>query len=122
MLPFGGQGANQALEDGGALGYLFRGVENAAEIPTRLALFETVRRKRASRIQILSTVRIGKEIEVEKLLQEYDEPGVSRPTNFEERTHHDFRSVSSSTTPFHFRTCLRSVSYTHLTLPTICSV
>ncbi|KAJ5531849.1 hypothetical protein N7527_005242 [Penicillium freii] len=90
MLPFGGQGANQALEDGGALGYLFRGVDNAAEIPTRLALFETVRRKRASRIQILSTVRIGKEIEVEKLLQEYGEPGVSLPTNFEERTHHDF--------------------------------
>ncbi|KAJ5519543.1 hypothetical protein N7453_001965 [Penicillium expansum] len=103
MLPFGGQGANQALEDGGALGYLFRGVDNAAEIPTRLALFETVRRKRASRIQILSTVRIGKEIEVEKLLQEYDEPGVLRPTNLEERTHHDFRSVSSSTTPFHFQ-------------------
>ncbi|CAG8376377.1 unnamed protein product [Penicillium salamii] len=101
MLPFGGQGANQALEDGEALGYLFQEVNNPAEISMRLTLFEKVRRKRASRVQILSTVRVGKEREVQGLLQEYDEPGFLRPGNFAERTEHDFRLVSSPlTTPF----------------------
>ncbi|KAJ5115656.1 hypothetical protein N7456_000004 [Penicillium angulare] len=90
MLPFGGQGANQAIEDGGALGRLLQGLDDPAEIPHRITLFDMVRRKRASRIQILSTVRIGKEKQVEKQLEQYAEPGVSLPTNFEERTYHDF--------------------------------
>lgn len=71
MLPFGGQGSNQAIEDGGALGYLLHGVENAAAIPARLALFDKVRRNRASRVQTLSKVRIGREKEVEQELQRY---------------------------------------------------
>ena len=71
MLPFGGQGSNQAIEDGGALGYLLQGVENAAAIPARLALFDKVRRNRASRVQTLSKVRIGREKEVEQELQRY---------------------------------------------------
>ena len=69
MLPFGGQGSNQAIEDGGALGYLLQGVENAAAIPARLALFDKVRRNRVSRVQTLSKVRIGREKEVEQELQ-----------------------------------------------------
>ena len=76
MLPFGGQGANQAIEDAGALGYLFQGVESPEEIPKRLELFEAVRRKRASRVQILSKVRVGKEHVVkQELLQYADPPG-----------------------------------------------
>ena len=71
MLPFGGQGSNQALEDGGALGYLLTGVESPAGIPARLALFDEVRRRRASRVQTLSKVRMGKEKEVEQELQKY---------------------------------------------------
>lgn len=71
-----------------------RDVENATDVLLRFALFDKVRRKRASRIQILSTVRIGKEKEVEHLLQEHAKPGVPLPTTFEERTYHDFRSVS----------------------------
>lgn len=71
MLPFGGQGSNQAIEDGGALGYLLQGVERAAEISSRLDLFEKVRRDRASRVQTLSKVRIGREKEVEQELKQY---------------------------------------------------
>lgn len=74
MLPFGGQGSNQAIEDGGALGYLLRDVDNHSDIPDRLALFEQVRRKRASRVQILSKARVGQERTVEEELKNYADP------------------------------------------------
>ena len=77
MLPFGGQGSNQAMEDGGALGFLLQGVEEMADIPKRLSLFDKVRRKRASRVQILSKVRIGKEEEVQQELKLHAETGES---------------------------------------------
>ena len=78
MLPFGGQGSNLAIEDGGSLGYLFRDVEAADMIPERLRLFERARQARAARVQILSSVRAGKEKEVEaQLLQYCDHPGAS---------------------------------------------
>ena len=73
MLPFGGQGSNQAMEDGGALGYLLRGVGDATAIPARLAMFDRVRRNRASRVQTLSKVRVGREKEVEQELKKYVE-------------------------------------------------
>ncbi|EED16358.1 salicylate hydroxylase, putative [Talaromyces stipitatus ATCC 10500] len=96
MLPFGGQGSNQAIEDGGALGYLLRDVDNHAEIASRLALFEQVRRKRASRVQILSNARVGQEKTVEEELKKYaDPPGSAVPTSHAERTMHDFGFVSS---------------------------
>ena len=71
MLPFGGQGSNQAIEDGGALGCMLLGLERPADIPERLRKFELVRRNRASRVQILSKVRAGKEKEVEHELRKY---------------------------------------------------
>jgi salicylate hydroxylase len=74
MLPFGGQGSNQAIEDGGALGYLLREVDNHADISDRLALFEQVRRNRASRVQILSKARVGQEKSVQEELQKYADP------------------------------------------------
>ena len=74
MLPFGGQGSNQAIEDGGALGYLLRGVDNQADISERLAIFEQVRRNRASRVQILSKARVGQEKSVQEELQKYADP------------------------------------------------
>lgn len=74
MLPFGGQGSNQAIEDAGALGYLLNGIRTAAEIPKRLELFEVVRRKRASRVQILSKVRVGKEGKVQEELEKHADP------------------------------------------------
>lgn len=73
MLPFGGQGSNQAIEDGGALGYLLKNVHDPAKVAHRLKLFESIRRDRASRVQILSKVRVGKEKEVEQELQRYAE-------------------------------------------------
>lgn len=76
MLPFSGQGANQAIEDAGALGYLFDGVHSAAEVPTLISLFEKVRRLRVSRTQLMSSVRAGKEDEVQTQLRRYAEsPG-----------------------------------------------
>jgi salicylate hydroxylase len=75
MLPFGGQGSNQAMEDGGALGTLLAGVHHAADVPERLAIFEDIRRLRASRVQILSRVRIGTEVRVRQELEAYCKPG-----------------------------------------------
>ena len=61
------------MEDGGALGYLLRGVEDATAIPARLTMFDRVRRNRASRVQTLSKVRVGREKEVEQELKKYVE-------------------------------------------------
>ena len=77
MLPFGGQGSNQALEDAGALGYLLNDVNEEREVGKRIQMFETVRRKRASRVQILSRVRVGKEQDVREELLPYADPSGS---------------------------------------------
>lgn len=74
MLPFGGQGSNQAIEDAGALGFLFNGIDSADKIPKKLQLFELARKDRASRVQTLSKVRAGKEKEVEEQLRLYADP------------------------------------------------
>ena len=73
MLPFGGQGSNQAIEDGGALGFLLKGIGDTSEIPHRLEKFEEVRRKRAARVQLLSKTRVGREKDVEEQLKEFAE-------------------------------------------------
>lgn len=83
MMPFSGQGSNQAMEDAGALGAILRslhdGEEDLTDLPTRLAQFEQVRKDRASRIQILSKIRIGKEKEVQEELKRWaDPPGSSK--------------------------------------------
>lgn len=76
MLPFGGQGANQAIEDAGALGAILSDMSSVEDLPKRLALFDKVRRLRASRVQVLSTVRLGKEKDVEDEVKKYtDFPG-----------------------------------------------
>ncbi|KAK6951600.1 hypothetical protein Daesc_006122 [Daldinia eschscholtzii] len=91
MLPFGAQGANQAIEDAGALGALFGNGEWAADVPSRLVTYEKVRRLRASRVQSLSRVRLGKEKEVEDRVRLYaDPPGSDVPTSFAERLKHDY--------------------------------
>lgn len=107
MLPFGGQGANSAIEDGGSLGYLFQNVDGSESTSERLELFQKARQARAARVQILSSVRAGKEKEVEQQLQRFsDPPGSSEqirqktrtenwrvagvPTNMVERTAHDY--------------------------------
>lgn len=74
MLPFSGQAANLAMEDGGALGYLFKSINDPAAVQQRLRLFELVRKSRATRIQIMSNVRAGKEKEVGEQLKKYADP------------------------------------------------
>ncbi|PVH97117.1 putative salicylate hydroxylase [Periconia macrospinosa] len=90
MLPFAGQGSNLAMEDGGALGHLFSGVDDVFAVPERLGLFQKARQARAARVQILSSVRAGKEKEVEEQLKAYsDPPGSKVPSNLVEHTIHD---------------------------------
>lgn len=93
MLPFGGQGSNQAIEDAGALGCVLKGLESPEEVSARLEVFEKVRIKRASMIQTLSKVRVGKENEVEREIRQYVPPGSKVPGTFAERSAHAFRSV-----------------------------
>jgi len=76
MLPFGGQGSNQAIEDGGAIGFLLVNVDDEAQLPQRLQLFDQLRRRRASRIQILSSVRANRETVVEDKIKPFMEDGV----------------------------------------------
>ena len=89
MLPFGGQAANQALEDAGALGTVLNGLENARELPDRLQRFEDIRKPRATVIQILSSVRVGLEKTLEARLQPYREEE-DIPTTFQERIDHAY--------------------------------
>ena len=65
MLPFNAQGAVSAMEDGGALGYLFQHVDDPGVIPERLEIFQRARADRVARVQILSNVKLGKEKEVQ---------------------------------------------------------
>lgn len=71
MLPFGGQGSNQAIEDGGALGVLLKGVGDPAQIADRLKTFEIIRWRRASRVQTLSNARANNEKAVAVEVQKY---------------------------------------------------
>jgi salicylate hydroxylase len=72
MLPFGAQGANQAIEDAGALAVVLSGDDTSPQnLMHRLAVFEKVRRLRASRVQIMSGVRLGKEKLVEDGIRRY---------------------------------------------------
>ena len=76
MPPFGGQGSNQAIEDTGALRCLFENVEPGESLTKSLDLFDRVRRRKVTRTQTMSKVRVGKEPEVrDELLQYADPPG-----------------------------------------------
>jgi salicylate hydroxylase len=74
MLPFGGQGANQAIEDGGVLGPVFQGA-GPTDVPDRLKTFEALRIARVAPSQILSRARFGTELTVEHELKKYEKPG-----------------------------------------------
>lgn len=91
MLPFGGQGANQAIEDAGALGSVFEGLQDAFSVPQRLRAFQQIRINRASMIQTLSSVRVGREKEIEGLLSKFALPGEKVPSSFQERSAHAFK-------------------------------
>jgi salicylate hydroxylase len=56
MLPHMAQGGAQGMEDGFALGVVLHGAKTAADVKARLAIYQSVRRLRASVIQVLSNV------------------------------------------------------------------
>lgn len=94
MLPLGAQGANQAIEDAGALSAVLSNMASTTELPSRLSAYERVRRLRASRVQMLSQVRLGREKDVEPQLRKYaDPPGGDVPTTFSDRYKHDYGYV-----------------------------
>lgn len=76
MLPFSAQGANQAVEDGVALGLILSGSDEA-DIGALLSKFETLRKNRAARVQTLSSVRAGREVEVQDRLSKYLDSGMT---------------------------------------------
>jgi salicylate hydroxylase len=95
MLPFGGQGSNQAIEDAGALGRILSRVSSLEELQASLKVFESVRIGRASAIQTLSKVRVGREMDVEQEVKQYFSPGAKVPSSFPERSGHAFWLVES---------------------------
>ena len=74
MLSFGGQGSNQAFEDVGALRCLFESAEPGEDVTKSLNLFDRVRRKSATRTQIMSNVRVGQEQRLKEKLSQYADP------------------------------------------------
>ena len=62
-----------AIEDTGALGVLFDGVNAQDDLRCRLQLFEDVRKKRASAIQIMSNAGQDQMAESEAKIQPYFE-------------------------------------------------
>jgi salicylate hydroxylase len=83
MLPFSGQGANQAIEDAGALGILFGKIDSPEDVPNRISLFTRLRKLRVSRVQIMSSVRIGREdVILEELRNHADPPGSGKLSMF----------------------------------------
>ncbi|KAL6693486.1 hypothetical protein J3F84DRAFT_380938 [Trichoderma pleuroticola] len=90
MLPYGGQGAMMAIEDGGILGSLFTNVL-PNQIDERLSKYQQLRKNRVSRIQLLSQVRAGRENEVDPRINQYADGSTgSIPTTHKERTIHDY--------------------------------
>ncbi|KAK0710064.1 FAD binding domain-containing protein [Lasiosphaeria miniovina] len=67
MLPHHAQGGAQGIEDGLALGLALHGVTDASQIGERLVLYETIRRGRASAIQIMSNYGFDEEAPEELL-------------------------------------------------------
>ncbi|PVI04788.1 hypothetical protein DM02DRAFT_624581 [Periconia macrospinosa] len=63
MLPFGGQGVNQAIEDGASLGLFMRVIESITVLK-RLQAYVQFRHRRVARTQLLASVRPGNEGQV----------------------------------------------------------
>jgi 2-polyprenyl-6-methoxyphenol hydroxylase-like FAD-dependent oxidoreductase len=62
ILPFAAQGACAALEDAGALHCLFQDIKDEGQLRHRIHLFDGLRRMRASRIQTISMVPAGSQL------------------------------------------------------------
>lgn len=60
-LPYLAQGAAQAVEDGAVLGHLFEKIEHAYQVPDLLAIYETVRKPRTTRV-VQGSSHLGQKI------------------------------------------------------------
>ncbi|GAB1201957.1 hypothetical protein APSETT445_000555 [Aspergillus pseudonomiae] len=92
--PYQGQGGAQAIEDAGALSEIFTRLPanpTADEIRDRLAVFERVRIKRASAIQVCSNVGQDEAWKIREQAQKYMPEGVNVPTSPSEFMEHNFR-------------------------------
>ena len=92
MLPFAAQGGNQALEDAGAILSLFSDITSKDDLPQRLRLFDLVRRKRACRLQVTSSVPAEQVKSISEKLKEFIEEADVPPENetLRERLTRDF--------------------------------
>ncbi|KAL4922099.1 hypothetical protein BDW62DRAFT_217923 [Aspergillus aurantiobrunneus] len=94
MLPHQGQGGAQAIEDAAALGETFTGLESGSpkdEIRNRLGIFENVRLRRVSAMQILSNAGQDQAFRIRELAQQYMPDGVQVPANQREFWDHNFK-------------------------------
>lgn len=66
-----GQGANQAIEDAGALGIFLANVSSRDEVPRRLESIQNIRRDRAGAMQIFSNAGQDESHRIEKEVQQY---------------------------------------------------
>ncbi|RDW68710.1 putative salicylate hydroxylase [Aspergillus mulundensis] len=88
-----GQGGAQAIEDGAALGEIFTDIaDNPSldEIRARLAIFEQVRLRRVSAMQVLSDAGQDRVFEVRERAKQYMPPGVEVPSSMKEFRDHNF--------------------------------
>ncbi|KAE8376614.1 hypothetical protein BDV26DRAFT_293950 [Aspergillus bertholletiae] len=84
MLPHQGQGGGQAIEDAGALSVIFTRLPakpTADDIRDRLAVFERVRIKRASVMQIFSNAGQDQAWKIREDAQQYMPEGVDVPSS-----------------------------------------
>ncbi|KAL4960116.1 putative salicylate hydroxylase [Aspergillus stella-maris] len=93
MLPHQGQGGAMAIEDAAALGEVLTDLPtdpSKAEIINRLRLFEKIRLRRVSAMQILSNAGQDQSFRIRERAQEYMPEGVAVPTNNKEFWEHNF--------------------------------
>jgi salicylate hydroxylase len=101
MLPFNAQGGNQALEDCGALFALFSNLPKKSLLRERLKLFDQVRRKRANRQQIVSSVPAEETKYLGDKLKEYESegpPNVARSEDMRESILRELGYIDTSET------------------------
>ncbi|KAL2859183.1 FAD/NAD(P)-binding domain-containing protein [Aspergillus pseudodeflectus] len=94
MLPHQGQGGAMSIEDGGALGEVFAGLLEGTpgdEIHRRIALFEKIRHKRASGIQVMSNAGQDQMWRVRDRMRPFMPEGVEPPNTIPEIWEHNFR-------------------------------
>jgi len=102
MTPFVGQGANQALEDAGALLGLLSNLTSKEQLQDRLKLYEKVRLRRSARVQSSAStpLRNGKINPLFERKQEYEDADEDFPKDLIplETFYYDYRCVSQKET------------------------